>query len=427
MSVVASIIKKVVSVVEDVVETVVGVVEDVADFVVEEIIEPVVKTVETVVEAVIDDPIAAIATVAAYATGNAWAVPLINAADTAAKGGNVGDILKSAAIGYVAPKAGSYVSGAVTGATGSAVAGSVAGAAASGVVKGKNLKDALIGGVIPEIASASLDVVKNTIPNYDIISSPGADSAIEKGIAKYIESGGDVTEAALAATATNLGTVIKDNTNFNGDISNAISAAVVAGMQDPEAALPTFKASLNTAGVKDLNAKIDDYLFTPEEEVVEAAPITDTPAAAEEEMGAPVESTPGDVVADLETAGVSPAPEEAELTPIEKALLKGVKSAAEDTTKGVEVASLDSDEAFKLAAEAEVAKTAEEELESILDLYEGTEAGDFVGADDAVDVAEEKDTSYLADYEPVTIDNPIDKRREEDELDRLIDDVGAAG
>jgi hypothetical protein len=291
MSFVESIIKSVVNVVEDVVETVVGVVEDVADFVVEEIIEPVAKVVDTVVTAVIEDPVATIASVAATVTGNMWAVPLINGADTLAKGGNIGDVLKSAAVGYVAPKVGSYVSGAVTGATGNAVVGSVAGATASGVVKGKSLKDALISGAVPEIASASLDVVKNNIPNYDTISSPGADSAIEKGIAKYVESGGSVTEAALAATATNLGTVFKDNTKLDKNIADALAAGLVAGMQDPEAALSTFKASLVAVGEKDLSAKIDDYFFTPEEEPVEKTPITDTPAAAEKEMGAPVGSS----------------------------------------------------------------------------------------------------------------------------------------
>ena len=83
-----------------------------------------------------------------------------------------------------------------------------------------------------------------------------------------------------------------------------------------------------------------------------------------------VETTPAplppEVIADLETAGVSPAPEEVELTDTQKALFEGFESAqAGDTTEGVEVASADENQAFKLAAEAEAAKTAEEELESL--------------------------------------------------------------
>ena len=73
---------------------VIGVVEDVIDFAVEEIIQPVAKAIGNVVEAIIEDPIATIASIAATVTGNAWAIPLINGADTLAKGGNFGDVLK---------------------------------------------------------------------------------------------------------------------------------------------------------------------------------------------------------------------------------------------------------------------------------------------------------------------------------------------
>ena len=350
MAVVFNVIKAIVKVVEDVVEVVVGAVEDVAEFVVEEIIEPIVKVVDTVVTAVIEDPIATIATVAATVTGNMWAIPLINGADTLAKGGNIGDALKSVAIGYVAPAAGSYVSGAVTSATGSVIAGKVIGATASGVVKGKSLEDALISGAVPEIASASLDVVKNNIPNYDAISSPGADSAITKGIAKYIESGGDVTEAALAAASTNLGTVLTDNTNFNADISNALSAGLVAGLQDPEAALPTFKASLNAAGTKDLNAKIDDYLYTsPEEEIA----VEKTEEAKEE-----------DRIEELKSAG----------TKADAARLIAEADEAAKVTGPSSVAT----------AEEEMGAPIErsEDLETLLANYEDTSAKDFAISDD---------------------------------------------
>ena len=133
--------------ISDVFDFVIGVVEDVIDFAVEEIIQPVAKAIGNVVEAIIEDPIATIASIAATVTGNAWAIPLINGADTLAKGGNFGDALKSAAVGWVAPKVGSYVSGAVTGATGSAVAGSIAGSTASSAVRGNDLKTALLGGI----------------------------------------------------------------------------------------------------------------------------------------------------------------------------------------------------------------------------------------------------------------------------------------
>ena len=82
----------------DVFDFVIGAVEDVISFAVEEIIQPVATAVGDVVEAVIKDPIATIATIAATVAQQYWAIPLINAADTLAKGGNIGDALKSAVI-----------------------------------------------------------------------------------------------------------------------------------------------------------------------------------------------------------------------------------------------------------------------------------------------------------------------------------------
>ena len=79
---------------------------DVIDFAVEEIIEPVFEFVGDTVKALMDDPIATIAKVVALATGNAWAIPLIDGASTAANGGNFGDVMKSVAISYVAGKLG---------------------------------------------------------------------------------------------------------------------------------------------------------------------------------------------------------------------------------------------------------------------------------------------------------------------------------
>jgi hypothetical protein len=79
---------------------------DVIDFAVEEIIEPVFEFVGDTVKALMDDPLTTIAKIVAIATGNAWAIPLIDGASTAANGGNFGDVMKSVAISYVAGKLG---------------------------------------------------------------------------------------------------------------------------------------------------------------------------------------------------------------------------------------------------------------------------------------------------------------------------------
>ena len=84
-------------------------VADVGDFFVDEIVDPVVNVVEDVVDAALDDPIKTIATVAAVATGNAWAIPLIEGADVAIDGGDIGDILEATAKAYVAQQVGAAV------------------------------------------------------------------------------------------------------------------------------------------------------------------------------------------------------------------------------------------------------------------------------------------------------------------------------
>lgn len=81
-------------------------VSDVGDWVVDEIVEPVVDAVDDVIAAVKDDPLKAIVTVAAVATGNAWAIPLIEGADVAQNGGDIGDILEASAKAYVAGQVG---------------------------------------------------------------------------------------------------------------------------------------------------------------------------------------------------------------------------------------------------------------------------------------------------------------------------------
>jgi len=99
LSAVVKVVKKVVNWVGDAIE-------DVLDFAVDEIIEPVFEFVGDTVKALMDDPLTTIAKVVAIATGNAWAIPLIDGASTAAKGGDFGDVMKSVAISYVAGKVG---------------------------------------------------------------------------------------------------------------------------------------------------------------------------------------------------------------------------------------------------------------------------------------------------------------------------------
>lgn len=99
----------IVDAVKDVIDWVAGAIEDVVDFVFDEIVEPVVSFVGDTVQALLDNPIETIAKVVAIATGNAWAIPLIDGASVAANGGDLGDVLKTVAVSYVSQAIGGEV------------------------------------------------------------------------------------------------------------------------------------------------------------------------------------------------------------------------------------------------------------------------------------------------------------------------------
>ena len=82
------------SFVGDVVEGVGDVVGDVVE-VAGDALETVGETVINNVENALNDPIGTAARVAAVSTGNAWALPIINATETVANGGNLGDAIES--------------------------------------------------------------------------------------------------------------------------------------------------------------------------------------------------------------------------------------------------------------------------------------------------------------------------------------------
>ena len=159
-------IKWVQKAVKKVVKWVGNAVEDVVDFVVDDILEPVIDVVGGVVQGMLDDPLATIATVAAMVTGQAWAIPLIQGASTAIKGGDLGDIAIAMAASYAGGKAGAYVGKAVgAGVSGQAagmgfqvstqnVAGNIAAQAASQATTGA-IRAVAAGGDLKDIGKAA--------------------------------------------------------------------------------------------------------------------------------------------------------------------------------------------------------------------------------------------------------------------------------
>ena len=98
------------NIVGDVVETVGDIGDDVLQLA-GDAISFVGDTLENTVKGALDNPIGTIAKVAAIATQQYYLLPYISAADTAAHGGDLGDIAKSAAISYVANEIATDVAG----------------------------------------------------------------------------------------------------------------------------------------------------------------------------------------------------------------------------------------------------------------------------------------------------------------------------
>lgn len=196
------------------IEGVGGAVVDVIDWAVDEVISPVVSVVGDVIDAALDDPIKTIAQVAAVATGNAWALPLIEGADVLAAGGDLGDALEAAAIAYVATevgtKVGSTVGSAVAKETGSKVAGQIVGSAARGatqaVVTGQDPAKAFISGGLNAAVPAALGKIDGFTELQK--TSPAAASAIAAYVSAEI-AGGNGSKAAISAAVAN-GSFVKD-------------------------------------------------------------------------------------------------------------------------------------------------------------------------------------------------------------------------
>ena len=166
-----NVIDDVTDAVGDAIDWVGDTISDVGDWVVSDLIDPVVDAVDDVVDAVEDDPVKAIATVAAYATGNAWAIPVIEGVDVAQNGGDIGDILEASAKAYVAQQAGTYAGkyageaavAAGTGETAATILGTASGQAASAVVLGQDPVKAFLTGGLKASIEAGLGYIDEKV------------------------------------------------------------------------------------------------------------------------------------------------------------------------------------------------------------------------------------------------------------------------
>jgi hypothetical protein len=152
---------------------------------------------DNVIKPMLDDPITTIASIAAVATGNAWALPYINAASTAAKGGDLGDVALSFAASYAGTKAGDFV--------------------------GRQVSQSLSTVVVD--AAGNVSYVPTTTSN---LASSTAAGATRGGVTATIQ-GGDIEQGLLTGAASGFaGGVGREAGNFVYEATDSKLAADIA-------------------------------------------------------------------------------------------------------------------------------------------------------------------------------------------------------
>ena len=242
----------VVSFVEDTFETVVDVVEDTFEAVgdavedVGEVISDAVDTIGDTVQAVIDDPIPVLLSIAGQMVG--IPAPLTMAAITAARGGDLEDIVLAAGTAYFAPQVGSAISSTVSSTfieaglsqTFSEVAstaiskGLVNGTVAE--LKGGSFEDGFAGGLTGGLVSAGVGEVASYVKD-DVIQM-AQDSGLDLR---------DATAVYNAGTRAVSSGVTAEITGRNDFATAFTNSAIGSGVD---------------AGVRELNATIDEQFRT---------------------------------------------------------------------------------------------------------------------------------------------------------------------
>jgi len=248
MAAVVNAVEDVFHAVGDVIGTVAKAAENVVNFVVDEVVKPVAQVVEKTVESALKDPIATLARIAAVATGQVELLPLIGAADVVAHGGNFEDVLKGAAISYVASGAGDFAgtefaqSGAgdfasnlgknvVSGATGAALSGKDIGAGA--ISGGLNFAgNKLIGDAVSGI-------------NKDL-NQPADSSGFNYKLPDYMTGEDTTSSGGLPTDASSEDGFNLEDIKKNADAPIDTNYAIDANVQHSN--VPTSEQGLNPAG-----------------------------------------------------------------------------------------------------------------------------------------------------------------------------------
>ena len=235
---------------------------DVSDWVVDEIFDPIVETTEDIYKAIEDDPLYNIAKITAIATGNSWALPLIDGAKVANNGGEWEDIARAAAKSYVASKvgasagqyagdaAGQYITNEAASAAAQEVVSQAVGQAAStAVMTGgdlKDIKDALVQGAITGGVGAGLDYIEASIPTYENLpqSAKNVVSTYIGAVANNQDATPEMlTNAAISGMIT--ADIVQKYVDSDESMTDRQLAAVTSGLQN------TISAAINGKPLSD--------------------------------------------------------------------------------------------------------------------------------------------------------------------------------
>ena len=260
-----------VNAVQEVADAVGDVIRPVAD-VVGDVVRPVADAAADVLrpvgEAILENPdLKTAVNVAAVATGNSWAVPIINGADAVDKGADPGQVLTSIVVSTVAAPvldvAGSAVAETLTDTIGSTMANFVTDTAVNVATNGGDFETAIIGAGLK-----STDIINKTTNsivdplNIDTSTDLGKklNTTLKTGVSTQLQ-GGDGVTAASGTLANNV--VINPILERGGelsdealkDVSNVLSETFVASAkgEDPMNALNN---SLNKVATEDIRTLI---------------------------------------------------------------------------------------------------------------------------------------------------------------------------
>jgi hypothetical protein len=233
---------------------------DVIDFAVEEIIEPVLEFVGDTVKALMDDPLTTIAKIVAIATGNAWAIPLIDGASTAAKGGDFGDVMKSVAISYVAGKVGGELGDWAGEAAGNALGEGVSAGtrelvatmvsqgtvgATTAILYGEDPFEAFARGGISAAVSAAMGKIGEKIGFESTVTDPATGKTTTRTIPNVVQN---MISTALAAELT--GQEITPELMAGALTRGLITAELVRGYIDKDQSMGDREIGYVTAAIQ---------------------------------------------------------------------------------------------------------------------------------------------------------------------------------